>query len=83
MIRIKNVMLVYDSVTMSAIEPNYLQITKDELIEYMETFPMPKDAKYSQDDFIHDISESTGFYSLPDGVKKETVEYIEDTLNDL
>ena len=83
MICIKNVILVYDSITMSAIEPNCLQITKDDLIEYMKEYPMPKDAKYSQDDFIHDITQSSGFYSLPDGIKKETLEYIEDVLNDL
>ena len=83
MIRIEKVMLVYDSITGLAIEPNYLQITKDELIDYMKAYPMPRDAKYSQKDFIHDITQSSGFYSLPNGVKKETVEYIEDTLNDL
>ena len=77
-------MLAYDSITMVAIEPNYLQITKDELEEYMEEYPMPEDEKYSKKDFICDITQySSGFYSLPDGIKEETVEYIEEVLNDL
>ena len=83
MIQIRNVLLAYDSITMSAVEPIDLQITKDELMDYMKEYPMPKDMKYSQKDFIHDITQSSGFYSFPEGIKKETVEYIEDALNDL
>ena len=76
-------MLAYDSITMSAIEPIGLQITKDELMDYMKEYPMPEDEKYSKKDFISDITQyASGFYSLPDGVKEETVEYVEDALND-
>lgn len=82
MIRIENVMLVYDSITGLAIEPNYLEIAKDDLVDYIKENPMPKDAKYSQEDFIYDVIHSSGFYSLPSGVKEKTVEYVADVLND-
>ena len=83
MIQIKKILLAYDSTTRSAIEPIDLQITKDELIDYIKEYPMPRDAKYSQDNFIHDITQAYGFYSFPDGMKKETIEYIEDALNNI
>ena len=82
MIRIENVMLVYDSITGLAIEPNYIGIEKDDLVAYIKENPMPKDAKYSQDDFIYDMINSSGFYSLPTGVNEKTVEYVADALND-
>ena len=84
MIQTKKVILAYDSVTGLAVEPIDLQITKDELMDYMKDYPMPRDVKYSQKDFIHDITQTlSDFYSFPEGIKKETVEYIEDVLNDL
>ena len=81
MIRAKKVMLVFDSITMKAIDPEYLGTTKEEMVDYMQVKPMPKDEKYSGEDFIDDITQSSGFYSLPDGIKEETIEYVVDALN--
>ena len=83
MIRAEKTILVYDSIMMLAIEPEYLGITEEKMVEYMRETPMPKDEKYSGEDFIDDITQSTGFYSLPDGIKEETIAYIEDALNEI
>ena len=83
MIRAEKIILVFDSITRTAIEPEYLGITKEEMVDYMQEKPMPKDEKYSGEDFINDITQSSGFYSLPDGIKEEMIAYIADALNNL
>ena len=75
--------VVYESVTMNAIDPEYLSITEEEIREYMKEHPMPKDKNYSEEDLISDITNSSGFYCLPDGTKEETREYVKQLLNDL
>ena len=81
MIRVRKVMLVFDSLTRLAIEPDILAITEENMMRYMRKNPMPKDEEYSAEDFIDDITRSSGFYSLPDGIKEETIEYVVDALN--
>lgn len=83
MICAQKVILVFEDVTMIPIVPKYLGITEEKMVEYMRENPMPKDEEYSGEDFINDITESGGFYSLPDGIKKKTIDYIVDMLNNL
>jgi len=75
--------VVYESFTMNAIDPEYLSITEEEIREYMKEHPMPDDENYSEEDLIGDITNSSGFYCLPDEIKEETREYVKQLLNDL
>lgn len=82
-IRIENKLIVFESVTMTAIEPTYLGIDKTEIRDYLKEHPMPEDPMYSADDLVNDITQSDGMYTLPEGTKPETLGYIEDLLNAL
>ena len=74
-------MLSFDKITVLVIKPIHLETAEERMVEYMQKNPMPKDKEYSDEDFINDITKSSGFYSLPDGIKEETIEYITDALN--
>lgn len=80
-IRIERVTLVYESVSMTPIEPGNL-ISKKEAEAYLEEHPFPKDERYSEDDFLNDL-DCTGFWTLPDGLKDETLDYIKEALDAL
>lgn len=82
-IRVGNFKVVYDSITMEAINPEYLTITKEEIMEYVKNKPMPDDPEYSLEDMIGDITDSIGFYTLPKKIKKETANFVATMLNDL
>jgi len=82
-IRIEKKLVVYESVTMEAINPKYLNISKEQILDYMEKHPMPEDPAYSKEDLILDLTESDGMYTLPDNIKQETIEYIRDMLNSI
>jgi len=76
-------LVVYESVTYEAINPQYLGITKEELEDYLKKHPMPKDPAYSEKDLMGDLLYSSGMYTLPEDIKEETIEYIEELLNTL
>lgn len=82
-IRVDRYWVVYDSMSMKAIDPEYLFIAEDKIKEYVKENPMPEDPEYSSEDLIGDITESSGFYTLPDNVKVETRNYVANLLNDL
>ena len=44
---------------------------------------MPEDKLYTEEDLILDMTRSEGVYTLPEGIKEETIEYIEELLNKL
>ena len=75
-IRVGDFKLVYESVTMTAIDPEYLGITRKQIENYLEDNPMPDDPAYSVEDMIGDITNSSGFYSLPKDIKDETADFI-------
>jgi len=83
MIKIEKYWVVYEDTTSQAIDPEYLSITKEEIEEYMKEHPMPQDPEYTKEDLIYDLTESSGFYCLPNGINEETREYIEELLNAL
>jgi len=75
-IRVGDFKVVYESVTMTPIEPEYLCADKKKVKEYMRRHPMPDDPAYSKEDLILDLTESSGFYTLPKDIKDETAEYV-------
>lgn len=83
MIRVDKFYVVYDTVTMEAVDPEYLSLTRKEIEEYMKDHPMPEDAAYSKEELIDDITKSSGFYCLPNDTKEETREYVAELLNAL
>lgn len=82
-IKVDDFKVVYESVTMEAIEPEYLGITKEQILEYLKEHPMPLDLAYSEEEMINDITGSTGFYHLPMAIKEETANFIATILSDL
>lgn len=75
-IRVDDFKLVYESVTMTPIDPEYLGITREQIENYLKDSPMPDDPAYSVEDMIGDITGSSGFYSLPKDIKDETADFI-------
>lgn len=74
---------MYESITMEAINPEYLGISKEDIREYMKENPMPKDPEYSQEDLISDITQSGGFLTLSDAMQPETREYVAELIGAL
>ena len=83
MIRVDKFYVVYDTVAMEAVDPEYLSLTRKEIEEYMKNHPMPEDPAYSKEELIEDLTKSSGFYRLPDNTKEETREYVAELLNAL
>jgi len=81
-IRIEEKIITYDSITCEAIDPSYLGIRKEEIEKYLSENPMPEDKMYTAGDLMHDLACSEGVYTFPKGIKEETIEYIEELLND-
>jgi hypothetical protein len=75
-VRVGNFKVVYHSVTMEAVDPMYLGITKENIEEYLVNNPMPDDPEYSVEEMIGDITQSSGFYCLPDKIKDETADFV-------
>jgi len=82
-IRIEKKIIAYESITCTAIDPGYLGIDEDNIRNYLRENPMPEDELYTEEDLIMDLTRSEGVYTLPEGIKEETIEYIEDLLNKL
>ena len=82
-IRTGNFKLVYNSFTMETIDPSYLGISKKQITDYLKKHSMPDDPEYSVEDMVGDISESSGFYCLPDKVKDETANFVATLISDL
>jgi hypothetical protein len=87
-IRVEVKKIVYESITMEAINPEYLGITRDQIEDYLKKAyavgrGMPDDPAYTREDLIHDLIGSSGFYCLPIETKPETDDFIATMLNDL
>jgi len=83
MIKVGRFWVVYESVTWETINPEFLGITREQIEEYMKEKPMPKDPNYSKEDLIGDITQSSGFLTIPENTKEETREYVAELLNAL
>lgn len=74
-IRIEKKNIVYESVGMIAIEPNYVFTNKEKVKEYIKKNPFPETKYYITEDLLCDIY-STGMWTLPDELTEEQREYI-------
>lgn len=83
MIRIEKRLVAYFSVTGEGFNPKYNRIPKEKIQNYLRENPMPEDPMYTPEYLMFDLTGSEGLYFLPDNVKQETIEYIEDLLNAL
>lgn len=66
-----------------SVDPQRLDITKEKILEYIKTHPMPNDPEYSLDDLIFDLTEGGHIYLLPFKIKEETMRYVEKLIDDL
>lgn len=82
-VRVGDFKVVYYSVTMEAINPEYLGITREQIEDYLKANPMPDDPAYSVEDMIGDITQSSGFYCLPKDIKEETADFIATLIGEL
>jgi len=82
-IRVDDFKVVYESVTMTPIDPEYLSISREQIENYLKDNPMPDDPAYSVEDMIGDITQSCGFYCLPKDIKDETADFIATLIGDL
>ena len=81
-VRVRNFKVVYESVTMTPIDPQYLIAEKKDIERYIDEYgEMPDDPEYSKEDLILDLTDSSGFYCLPDGIKDETADYVADLVD--
>ena len=83
MIKIKRCWVAYEDALSTAVDPEYLSITREDIENYMKEHPMPEDPEYTKEDLIYDLTASSGVYTLPDDIKQETADYIEELLNAL
>jgi len=84
-IRIERKLIAFYSCTMEPINPEYLSITEDQIREYINKYEgeIPDDPNYTIEDMIHDLTSSSGMYSLPEGTNEAMIEFVERLLNDL
>jgi len=78
---IKRVLAAIEDSFFTAIDPIYLDIAEEDILNYIEKHPMPEDPVYSKDDLIYDLVYSSGMYTLPEDTSEEMIEYIEKLLN--
>ena len=76
-IRIEKKNIVYESVSMTAIEPNFVFTNMEEIKEYLKTKPFPETKHFTANDLLWD-TQSTGMWTLPDEITEEQKNYITD-----
>ena len=80
-IRIDRWNLVYESVTMTPIEPPTLCATSAKLEKYLKAHPPPKDTpEYNLRNLKDDLN-SEGVWTVPDDISPEWEEYICDLVS--
>ena len=65
------------------IDPQKLDITKEKILEYVKTHPMPIDLAYDLETLIDDLTDGSYPYLLPFKIKEETVQFISKLIDDL
>lgn len=76
-IRIEKKNIVFESVSMTAIEPNFVFTDKEAVKEYMREHPFPETKHYTAKDLFGD-THSEGMWTLMDEVTNEQQNYIVD-----
>ena len=82
-IKVERKWVVFESVTGEAMNPEYMSLSEEEVLKYMEENPMPADPVYSEQDLIHDVCHSSGMLTLMDDMKQETREYVAELIRGL
>lgn len=80
-IRIEKRNIVFESVSMAAIEPNLVFTDKKEVETYLKEHPFPETKHYTAKDLLGD-TQSEGMWTLQDEVTDEQQNYIEDMVGD-
>ena len=76
-IRIEKKNIVFESVSMAAIEPNCVFTDKEEVKKYLKEHLFPETKYYTANDLVGD-TQSEGMWTLTDEVTDEQQNYIED-----
>lgn len=76
-----NGLVLWNNTTESSVNAEDLDISEDKLREYLKENPMPKEDNYFENDLIHDLTNSTGAFLIPDELHIETIEFIEDLID--
>ena len=58
-------------------------VSKEDVIEYEKKNPYPQSKVYPFDNFVNDITQSEGLYTLMEETEDEVIGWIEDCLNSL
>lgn len=82
-VRVDVFKVAWESTTMEVINTEDLAITREQIENYLKNNPMPDDPAYSQEDMISDISQSSGFYCLPEDIKDETADFVATLIEEL
>jgi hypothetical protein len=82
-IRVERKWVVFESCSMTAIYPDSLGITREEIEEYMKDHPMPEDQFYSKEDLICDVTDTSSMLTLSDELKQDTREYVAELIGAL
>lgn len=76
-IRIEKKLVVFETVSMTAIEPSSVFTNKEEVLKYIKEHPFPETKFYGTQDLIGD-TQSGGMWTLMEEVTDEQQNYIED-----
>ncbi len=81
-ISIEKKLIAMQTITCTALEPEYLGITEEKLDEYVKEHPFPKDEHYSWQDLLNDI-ESTGSWTFDPEIGEAMIDWLETMIYDL
>ena len=65
------------------IDPKRLDITKEKILEYVKTHPMPIDPAYDLENLIDDLTDGSYPYMLPFKIKEETIQFVMKLIDEL
>jgi len=65
------------------INPQKLDITREKILEYVKTHPMPIDPVYDLEFLIDDLTNGSYPYMLPFKIKEETIQFILKLIDEL
>ena len=65
------------------INPQKLDITREKILEYVKTHPMPFDPLYDLETLIYDLADGSYPYMLPFEIKEETIQFILKLIDEL
>ena len=79
-IRIEKKNIVFESICMTPIEPNYVFTNEEEVKKYLKENPFPETKYYTANDLFGD-TQSEGMWTLMDEITNEQQNYIVDMVS--